>query len=62
MREHSRNRFNQDGARIAPRAVTSLRATRARIARCLPSDQLMASFFCATGVFFGSVSDSTPSW
>ncbi len=62
MRERSRDRFNEDGARIAPRAGIPLRTTRARIARCLPSDQLMASFFCATGAFFGSVSDSTPSW
>lgn len=32
-----------------------------RIARCLPPDQLIVSFFCPTGAFFGNVSDSTPS-
>lgn len=26
-----------------------------------PSDQLIVSFFCPTGAFFGNVSDSTPS-
>jgi hypothetical protein len=62
MRERSRDRFNRDGARIAARAGISLRTTRARIACCLPSDQLIDSFFCATGAFFGSVNDSTPSW
>lgn len=52
----------EKSARIAPRAGLSLRATRACVARRLAPDQLIVSFFCPTGAFFGSVSDSTPSW
>lgn len=51
---------HENGARITPRAGLSW-AMYTCTARGLLTGQLIASFFCATGAFFGSVSDSTPS-
>ncbi len=61
MRERPGARFNETARGSLRAPFSSCRAAHAGVTRNLPPDQPIVSFFCATGAFFGSVSDSTPS-